>query len=539
MKYKLSYTMLKYFNVDEYKLYKPNLKFKTDKQYYNYYLTNGYKNNDLPSKKFLIKFCPNFDYIQYNKFINKNLTETLSIIHFWKNNENNFISNNITHNLSNLCTQYKQTILIVINDMLDVNYIKFHNQSITIFLLIGYEIFCIINDTLTSIRLISNKLSSIFNNNTTFEKIIFFDNSIEKYTPDEIDVFKSLKIPTLIYNFKSNTINTLNNSTYKIYFNNYFLTDKCFASSNTIALNGYFPSSIIKYINHKKYKTVHIDELNFNEIIEKFQPSHILHSNSKNINLKIMSTVSGINNINFWDIPKFKKTQIYTTRLENYNLFDISGSKNIFLIISKIKIPNESIEERFKQIKKTINSIKKYVPDAMICLIDNSNFFDCIHIHEYLYKNINIFMNINNEHIHKYVNIQPYNFLSETILIYNAINYIKCLGLKFKNLFKINHSCYLNESFDISLYDNDFNIFKINDNNLKNKYHRSCFYKIDCIQFDNYISANTEILNNEQKYIEVKHHKLSYLLTKLLEFKLVQNLGVTTYIFKTGNLEKI
>ena len=62
-----------------------------------------------------------------------------------------------------------------------------------------------------------------------------------------------------------------------------------------------------------------------------------------------------------------------------------SAYKNIVLITSKIIVSRNifsyisirsiySIEERFKQIKETIISIRKNIPDVCIFLIDNSNF---------------------------------------------------------------------------------------------------------------------------------------------------------------------
>ena len=146
--------------------------------------------------------------------------------------------------------------------------------------------------------------------------------------------------------------------------------------------------------------------------------------------------------------------------------------KNIVLINSKIETsPSRftyaqkrsiySSEERFEQTKNTILSIKKYIPNCHIILIDNSVLEKYMHC--YFENEVDLFINpIDDLVLNHDTNINPTKAVGELAHIKCALEYIDNLDFEWGNLYKICGRYILNPSFNYQYFNNDKNIFRRN-----------------------------------------------------------------------------
>ena len=158
--------------------------------------------------------------------------------------------------------------------------------------------------------------------------------------------------------------------------------------------------------------------------------------------------------------------------------------KNIVIINSIIDTPNLplsyttkrsifSTEERFKQTQYTIQTIKKYIPDPYIIIVE------CSYFNEEQYN----FFNNNCDHI-----INLFNDLDSKKFIYSnskssgegtmtikALEYILKSNIEYNYFFKISGRYFLNEHFNINDFNNEYNVIKQTDHLSIN----TTFYKIN------------------------------------------------------------
>lgn len=114
-------------------------------------------------------------------------------------------------------------------------------------------------------------------------------------------------------------------------------------------------------------------------------------------------------------------------------------------------------EERFEQTKKTIESIRKYIPNCAIFFMECSKLSD--EHKTYLSENTDYFFNL------EYTNLRAYMFtrskaLGEGTLTMYALNYLFQHNIKFSNLFKISGRYFLNENFCYDHWNNNKIVIK-------------------------------------------------------------------------------
>lgn len=164
--------------------------------------------------------------------------------------------------------------------------------------------------------------------------------------------------------------------------------------------------------------------------------------------------------------------------------------KNLVLITSVIDTPNKPLsysslrsffskEERFEQTKKTIETVKKYIPDSKILLVECSHMND--EETEYFNNNCDYFLNLwNKTELHPAIFGLSKSWGEGTMTI-QALEYIFLNDLNFENFFKISGRYHLNDDFNYDIYNNDKYIFKkINDdiNNITTVLYKIPFNKI-------------------------------------------------------------
>ena len=254
------------------------------------------------------------------------------------------------------------------------------------------------------------------------------------------------------------------------------------------------------------------------------------------------------NKYNIYDINSINKIinkQNYQENYKNlleynseYKLENNNNFTNCIIITSKIIVSDNKLtytdsrsiytkEERLHQTINTIESIKKYFNNYYIILVDNSN------LNQYNYNKLNnlvdIFINIvdNNEYNY-FTDIDKQKGSGDLYQLNIALKYIIDNNLKFNNIFKLSGRYIINSTFNISDYNNDYNIFKKNLNVTDREYIYTSFFKICFSNINEIYHLNKYLI---QKITEKKIDIETILYQNIKsDKKLITNLGITQNI---------
>lgn len=221
--------------------------------------------------------------------------------------------------------------------------------------------------------------------------------------------------------------------------------------------------------------------------------------------------------------------------------------KNLVLITSKICTSKESFsyikhrsiytnEERYEQTLKTINSIRKYIPESYIILFDNTDFSinNNYYMKETIESKVDMIINIiDDDKLNYYTNNCPYKFLAELHQTKKSLEIIKKININFFNFFKITGRYCINDNFNFNLFNVRKNFFKQNKIvRYSNNYYYTCFYKIDKNYLDKFIKIIDKIITNENDFLKLKYYDLEIILPQELnyEFEVLDTLGITQNI---------
>jgi hypothetical protein len=291
-----------------------------------------------------------------------------------------------------------------------------------------------------------------------------------------------------------------------------------------------FPSVIKNRLENydKKHYVEHVDK-NLFDLINKVKQTYLF-------------TVKPVKYYNsFWDdyfIKNEEKTITFST-----------NNKNLVLITSKIIVSDNPLiyidkrssytrEQRFEQTIETIKSIRQYIPNSYIVIIDNSdlNNTEIIELKNIVDKLINITFD---ELLNDYTDKSPYKGygeLMQQVTFYNE--FLKFVDTtKINHFFKISGRYLVNDEFDYKIYDNNENIFKKNEKITNRNYYYTSFYKIDKNYLHKYFNNLYKIIIDSEhdewkKRQELQCNKcfdLEVLIpeTMINDITLVDNLGVT------------
>ena len=212
--------------------------------------------------------------------------------------------------------------------------------------------------------------------------------------------------------------------------------------------------------------------------------------------------------------------------------------KNIVFITSKIIVSENKFsyvkkrscykkEERMSQTINTINSVRKYIPDTHIVLLDNSNF----NYYEYsiIEKLVDTFINITNNNVLNYFTdvfeYKAFGEISQSLQFFDLFlkeDYTKC-----KNFFKITGRYEINDEFNYKQYDNDLNIFKKHLSIKDKEYYFTCFYKLDKSLLKEVQKIFINFVENKEKYMN-SYSDLEVIYPNAIidKIHLVDNLGI-------------
>lgn len=241
------------------------------------------------------------------------------------------------------------------------------------------------------------------------------------------------------------------------------------------------------------------------------------------------------------------------TTPETCTIIDAYRNKNLVLITSKIIVSKNSFsyaqsrskystQQRFVQTIKTIASVRKYIPDSYVVLIDNSEFNNL----EYaiLKYTTDYFINIiddkelnynTNEHKLKLI-----AELSQQLCFYD--NFLKKIDINtITHFFKISGRYFINEDFNYNKYNNALNIFKKNSQIRGcDHYYYTSFYKLNPSILVDYFEKLKIILADKDSYIETPKHHFEAIVPQAVQYKnLILTLGITQLVSVVDTVDNI
>ena len=211
---------------------------------------------------------------------------------------------------------------------------------------------------------------------------------------------------------------------------------------------------------------------------------------------------------------------------------------NLFLITSIINTPNKPLsysnirsvfnrEERFTQLKKTIESIKEKFKQIKLIIVECTDFNKEEKL--YIEENCDIIINLwDKKYLHSSI-FGKSKSLGEGTMTIEALKYINEQKLEFNYLYKISGRYWLNENFKI---DNiEYNIFKKINNNENNIF--TALYKIDKKTCNELLEFLINNIQNMQKYIG--YEVLFSHFVKNIDKRFVDTIGLSGYVTICGS----
>ena len=142
---------------------------------------------------------------------------------------------------------------------------------------------------------------------------------------------------------------------------------------------------------------------------------------------------------------------------------------DLVLILSVIKTPKLPLSYtwkrssfshlgRWKQTQDTFRTVKKYLPDAKIMMVECSDLDE--EQMTVINENVDFFINKFDDEDHKAIIYDKWKAHGEATQTLTAFEYIKQHNIYFKNLFKISGRYYITPDFKYELYDNEQQVFK-------------------------------------------------------------------------------
>ena len=218
--------------------------------------------------------------------------------------------------------------------------------------------------------------------------------------------------------------------------------------------------------------------------------------------------------------------------------FDNIINKNIVFVTSKIIVSENrfsyvkkrscySKQERIVQTINTINSIRKYIPDAHIVLLDNSifNYYEYTLIENLVDTFINITNNLTLNYFTDVFEYKAFGEISQTLQFLEL--FFKEDYKKINNFFKITGRYEINDEFNYEQYNNNLNIFKKHLSIKDKEYYFTCFYKLDKSILKEVESKFKNFIDNKEKYMN-SYSDLEVIFPNAIidKITLVDNLGI-------------
>ena len=215
--------------------------------------------------------------------------------------------------------------------------------------------------------------------------------------------------------------------------------------------------------------------------------------------------------------------------------------RNLVLITSVINTPNVPLsysnvrsvftrEERFKQTKKTIETIKEKIPNHKIMIVECTDFTE--EEKAYFEKECDFVLNLwGKKEVHENI-FGIWKAMGEGTMTIESIKYMEEKNIEFESLFKISGRYWLGDKFNYENFINDKLIFKHN----KNGIVTTTLYKIP----KNYIKDINNLLYNILFVKKNKQVMYEYIFTMFVKMFLnkvefLDIIGINGFCTTKGN----
>lgn len=219
---------------------------------------------------------------------------------------------------------------------------------------------------------------------------------------------------------------------------------------------------------------------------------------------------------------------------------------NVVMIISVINTidsplsyhPIRSVytsEERYQQTLKTIESVKKHIPNSYIVFIEGSILNQTTETG--LKQLVDLYLNYSSDNtIYTAVN-DIHKSYAEGLTILKFLESEECKNLQIENLFKLSGRYYITNSFKLDEYTNTHNCFKqIPEKNCIDRAPRysPVMYKIHKTSLDEYRDMFKNNLSIMQQYVDADIESfLCYFMINNIKF--IEWLGVAGHVSVNGD----
>jgi hypothetical protein len=215
---------------------------------------------------------------------------------------------------------------------------------------------------------------------------------------------------------------------------------------------------------------------------------------------------------------------------------------NLVLITSIIDTPNKPLsytqcrsvfskQERFEQTKQTINSIKKYIPNSIIVLVEYSLLSK--EEENYFLENVNYFINIHdisNEIIKNDLHSE-FKARCEGTMTTFALNYIITNNIQFDMFYKISGRYWLTDKFDYNIFKEPISVIHLIDNNIMNAF--TCVYKLTkphLLLWLYFLQNTASVLYNNHGFENI----FAIYIQSINNIKFINKVGVSGYVSICG-----
>lgn len=181
-----------------------------------------------------------------------------------------------------------------------------------------------------------------------------------------------------------------------------------------------------------------------------------------------------------------------------------TDTRNITLITSVIDTPPVPLsytntrsvftrEQRFAQLKKTIESVHQKIPNNRVFLVECSLLTEAER--EYLTKNVHYLFNIYETQNQSLIErmFTPSKSMGEGTMTILALQQLAANNIEYDNLFKISGRYWLNDTFSYELYNNSMSCTHCINGDINNMF--TCFYKLsaeDALGWLDYLSQSED-----------------------------------------------
>jgi hypothetical protein len=215
---------------------------------------------------------------------------------------------------------------------------------------------------------------------------------------------------------------------------------------------------------------------------------------------------------------------------------------NLVLITSIIDTPNKPLsytptrsvftkQERFEQTKQTIQSIKEYIPNCIIVLVEYSILSK--EEKNYFLENVDHFINIydnSNDNIKNDLHSQ-FKSKCEGTMTTIALKYIITNNIQFDIFYKISGRYWLSNKFDYNKFNEPISVIHLIENNINNAF--TCVYKLTkqhLILWLYFLENTAPILYNSHGFESI----FAIFINSIKNIKFIDKVGVSGYVSICG-----